>query len=223
VKPPRPLVLFVAALGILTGSQGCSASGDVAMEDFARQYPAALCDLAYRCCSPADVDRLFPYTTAGGTADQCKELGRKDLTRLVEILQMRLPTMTCADLARARSESLDPPLECDQVFTIQGSQPLGARCGQPYDCAPGLACMQPAHDHPGVCRSLAEAPGSCPLSCPARTFCDSTTGGACVNGEPDGVPCQGDRRCASRVCWGYEPGVAQPGTCGLPAGTCALQ
>lgn len=207
------------------------------METFAVQFPEAMCSLAYRCCTPEHVTRLFPYGSPSRDVNDCRSHHQRQLSRYIEVLQMRLApvrydgqratrclarlaAMTCADLVQARIEALVPALECKDVFTVQGNQPEGARCGQPYDCAEGLSCKQPAHDHPGVCGQ--PPPGECPPSCPGG-FCDSGTAGACVAGAPDGAACRSDVRCATRVCWGADPRLQQDGACGLPAGVCALQ
>jgi hypothetical protein len=210
------------------------------METFAVQYPRDFCALAYSCCAPEHVNRLFPYGSPNRDAEDCRGHLQGDLNRYVQVLKQRLApvtydgprasrcltrlaTMSCADLVAARTERLQPAWECNGVFGIQGHSPVGAVCGQPYDCAPGLFCQQPAHDHPGVCRPLSENPGACPASCPAGMFCTSETGAMCVAGAPDGAACRYDQTCASKVCWGADARLMQDGTCGVPAGVCAVR
>jgi hypothetical protein len=234
--PRGPLAL--AALAMLAGSQSCS-SGDTSIDTFVAKFPTAFCTAVYRCCSPGDATRFFPYGMPDRGVDDCTQLLHDRTARYREVMQMqlapitydgvlaarcleRLAALTCADLVKARTEEL-PALECDSVFRIQGHQPLGARCLQPYDCAEGLACLQPAHDTPGVCRTLAEVPGACPASCPAHAFCNTTTDHLCVMGAAEGAGCRFDDECASKVCMGANRAASQPGTCGFPAGACAQQ
>jgi hypothetical protein len=210
------------------------------METFAAQFPRDFCALTYRCCAPEDVSRLFPYGKPDRDVNDCNSHLQQEYTRDVEVLKMglapvhydgqrasrclaRVATMTCADLVKLRTQTLEPEFECRDVFTVQGSQPLGARCGQPYDCAVGLSCDQPAHDAPGVCRRSSELPASCPSRCPSGMVCNSDTNAMCVAGTPNGGTCQYDFRCANAVCWGADVRLGQDGVCGVPAGVCALQ
>jgi hypothetical protein len=211
------------------------------METFAVQYARDFCALAYRCCAPEHVNRLFPYGSPNRDAEDCRQLMQGDLAQNVQVLRARLApvtydgpratrclarlaTMSCADLVAARTELLQPPWECDSVFGLrQGSAPLDAACGKLDDCAPGLFCHELAQDHPGVCRPLSENPGACPPACPAGMFCSFETGPLCVAGAADGAVCRDDRSCARKVCWGADPPLGQGGTCGLPASVCLIR
>src|SRR3954471_2426184 len=155
--PRHGAALALAALAILIGCQGCS-SNEVSMDTFAVEFPRDYCALAYRCCTPADVDQFFFYGTPSGTAEDCSDILHHELARYAEILRMRLApiaydgqraqacltrlsTMTCADLVKFRTDTLEPALPCFDVFTNQGNQPVGARCVFQYDCQAGLACL----------------------------------------------------------------------------------
>jgi hypothetical protein len=209
------------------------------METFAAEYPPLYCGLVQRCCAPDQAVRLFSHGEPTWDAASCQSGRQRQLTRYGEVLRMRLapitydaqraqrclarlPGLSCAELVRWRTGTLDPALDCDTVFQVQGNQREGGRCVQPYDCAPGLACLSPAHDSPGVCRPTAQVPGACP-TCPAGAFCDTESKGMCLMGAPDGAACQIDHRCASRICWGADRRENRDGICGVPAGTCANQ
>jgi hypothetical protein len=235
VKPAR-LSTLLAALGIAAGSQGCSASGP-SIETFVERYSEDFCNRVYDCCAPEQARLVALIGHSPSTAAACAQAVRKFQEQNIHLLRARqapldyhadraqgcldrVAAMTCAELVQARAQTAQAAVECEGIFHTRRSRPLDAPCSSTEgDCAQGLHCRTSAGDAlNGVCRPDAEIPSVCP-ACPPPTSCRVTDVATCVQRAPEGASCTDGFECASGLCWRPTDGA---GTCGLPAGSCAL-
>jgi hypothetical protein len=238
------LIRALVVVGLAGPAWGCS-SYKLPPDEFVAQFAAPYCALLLRCCGAADAGNLFDYGMSVESLEQCESVTRTELAIYASTQNpwgislvydpaeaasclAGLETHTCERLVQSHTRKVVPLAGCERVFTFprSGTSRAGTVCGSDYDCAPGLACDQPAYDPAhdealGVCKPIAEVPGACPL-CPAGNYCEIANGMAsCVSKRPDGAPCEQLVQCHTAICW-KEP-LAKTGVCGLPAGMCRLE
>jgi Cys-rich repeat protein len=201
------VVVTVGVLGLSCGSK--SAATPVALDDFAAEAGAAVCDSFVRCHEISDVDICTAfYANVFGTATFESVASMVAAARADKAAYDAAKAGACLDKIRhtaCNATAPNPVQECAGAFS--GKVADGDRCIVTVECSgPNSTCADVGGDPAtgnlcnGICTA---APGFCrdDAQCPAGQVCDPAADG---NGTvcmppvaPGGVdqPCGSDRTC----------------------------
>ncbi|HOX43832.1 MAG TPA: hypothetical protein PK668_09540 [Myxococcota bacterium] len=196
----------------------------VALDEFGPEFGIEYCEMLFRCCDYEELQDLGQdkFSTLQGCIDFTalffRDFGSTWQTAVAAGRASYDPVLAGACLESMGSAPCGAELAflfggCQEFF--HGTQPSGAECASPLECADGTSCVIPQGEEVGTCLDYLVLGAVCNLQptapCdPRNLFCDSLTH-LCTERKPAGSACadysecQSELECSANQCQAPEP------------------